>query len=46
MSDLFLLTPSQFSRIRPYFPLAHGIERVDDLRVVSGIIYVLKHGLQ
>ena len=46
MSDLFLLTPSQFGRIRPYFPLAHGIERVDDLRVVSGIIYVLKHGLQ
>lgn len=46
MSDLFLLTPSQFSRIRPYFPLAHGIPRVDDRRVVSGIIYVLKHGLQ
>jgi putative transposase len=46
MSDLFLLTPSQFGRIRPYFPLAHGIPRVDDRRVVSGIIYVLKHGLQ
>ncbi|WP_137154936.1 transposase, partial [Rhizobium sp. FKL33] len=46
MSDLFLLTPSQFARIRPYFPLAHGIPRVDDRRVVSGIIYVLKHGLQ
>jgi len=25
MSDLFLLTLSRFSRIRPYFPLAHGI---------------------
>ena len=46
MSDLFFLTPSQFGRIRPYFPLAHGIPRVDDRRVVSGIIYVLKHGLQ
>jgi len=46
MSDLFLLTPSQFGRIRPYFPLAHGVERVDDLKVVSGIIYVIKHGLQ
>ena len=45
MSDLFLLTPSQFARIRPYFPLAHGIPRVDDRRVVGGIIYVLKHGL-
>ncbi len=28
------------------FPLAHGIPRVDDLRVVSGIVYVLKHGRQ
>ncbi len=46
MSDLFLLTPSQLARIRPYFPLAHGIPRVDNRRVVSGIIYVLKHGLQ
>jgi putative transposase len=46
MSDLFLLTQTQFSRIRPYFPLAHGVQRVDDLRVISGIIYVIKHGLQ
>jgi len=46
MNDLFLLTQTQFCRIRPYFPVAHGIERVDDLRVISGIIYVLKHGLQ
>ena len=35
MSEVFLLTPSQFGRIRPYFPLAHGVERVDDLRVVA-----------
>ena len=46
MNDLFLLSPSQFARIRPYFPLFHGVPRVDDLRVVSGIIYVIKHGLQ
>lgn len=42
MSDLFLLSPRQFSRMRLYFPLSHGIPRVDDLRVVSGIIYVIK----
>lgn len=41
MSSLFLLAPSQFGRIRPYFPLAHGVERVDNLKVVSGNI---KHG--
>jgi len=46
MSDLFLLSPSQFHKIRRYFPLSHGVPRVDDLRVVSGIIYVIKHGLQ
>ncbi len=46
MSDLFWLSSSQFNRIRCYFPLSHGVPRVDDLRVVSGIIYVLKHGLQ
>lgn len=43
---MFLLTPSQFGRIRPYFPLSHGVERVDDRRVTSGIMYVLNHGLQ
>lgn len=46
MSDLFLLSKRQMARIEPYFPLAHGVPRVDDRRVVSGIVYVIKHGLQ
>lgn len=46
MADLFLLSPGQMSKIEPFFPKSHGIARVDDRRVVSGIIYVLKHGLQ
>jgi len=46
MSRLFSLTPEQLETIRPYFPLSHGVARVDDLRVVSGIIYVIKNGLQ
>ena len=46
MNDLFLLSKTQFNRIKPYFPLPHGVPRVDDLRVVSGIIYVIKNGLQ
>ncbi len=45
MSNLYLLSRVQFNRIRPYFPLSHCIQRVDDLRVVSGIIYAIKHGL-
>jgi transposase len=46
MPDLFLLSPVQMSKIEPFFPKSHGIARVDDRRVVSGIVYVLKHGLQ
>jgi transposase len=46
MRDLFLLSERQMARISPYFPLAHGVARVDDRRVVSGIVYVIKHGLQ
>ena len=46
MTDLFLLTLAQMSKIEPFFPKSHGVPRVDDCRVVSGIIYVLKHGLQ
>ena len=26
--------------------MSHGIPRVDDRRILSGIIYVIKHGLQ
>lgn len=34
------------ARISPYFPLSHGVPRVDDQRVVSGIVYVIRNGLQ
>ena len=46
MSRLFYLSPEQLEVIRPYFPRSHGVARVDDLKVMSGIIYVIKHGLQ
>src|SRR3954454_1031589 len=46
MGDLFLLSERQMARISPYFPLAHGVPRVDDRRVVSGIVYVVRNGLQ
>ena len=46
MDGLFLLSESQMARIAPHFPLSHGVPRVDDRRVVSGIVYVIKHGLQ
>jgi putative transposase len=46
MDRLFWLSTSQFKRIKPYFPLSHGVPSVDDMRVVSGIIYVIRNGLQ
>ena len=46
MADLFLLSEAQMRRIEPYFPLSHGIARVDDRRVISGIIYVIRNGLR
>lgn len=46
MSDLFWLSRAQMQRIEPYFPLSHGVPRVDDHRVLSGIIFVIRNGLR
>jgi transposase len=46
MGDLFLLSEPQMGRIAPFFPLSHGIPRVDDRRIVSGFVYVIRNGLQ
>ena len=46
MSDLFWLTKPQIRRIEPYFPRSHGVPRVDDRRIVSGIIFVIRNGLR
>ncbi len=46
MSNIYWLSKNQLNRIKPYFPLSHGVPRVDDRRVISGIIHVLKCGLQ
>jgi transposase len=46
MSDQFWLSEGQLARIEPFFPLSHGVPRVDDLKVVSGIIHVIRNGLR
>ena len=46
MSDLIWLSEAQMRRIEPYFPLSHGLPRVDDRRIVSGIIFVIRNGLR
>ena len=44
MSDLYWLTEEQMARLRPYFPKSHGKPRVDDRRVLSGIVFVNHNG--
>ncbi|WP_429771129.1 transposase [Aurantiacibacter flavus] len=46
MSDLYWLTEEQTARLSPYFPKSHGKPRVDDRRVLSGIIFVNRNGLR
>ena len=46
MSDLFWFSDKQMRRIEPLFPLSHGVPRVDDRRVISGIIFVIRNGLR
>ena len=46
MSDLYWLTDEQMARLRPHFPKSHGRPRVDDRRVLSGIIFVNRNGLR
>lgn len=42
----FWLSDAQFSRLDPLLPKkVRGVPRVDDRRVISGIIHVLKNGL-
>ena len=45
MSDLFWFTPEQWARIEPLLPPnKRGMKRVDDRRILSGIVHVLKSG--
>lgn len=46
MSDLFWLTEAQMERLRPFFPKSRGRPRVDDRRVLSGIIFINRNGLR
>lgn len=46
MDDLFWLTEAQMERLKPHFPLSHGVPRVDDRKVLSGIIFINCNGLR
>lgn len=45
-SHHFWLTDAQFERLKPLLPnKARGVKRVDDRRVISGIVHVIRNGL-
>jgi putative transposase len=46
MSNLISLSKAQMRRIEPFLPLSHGVPRVDDRRIISGIIFVIRNGLR
>ena len=45
MSELYWLTDGQMERLRRFFPKSRGKPRVDDRRVLSGIIFIQRNGL-
>ena len=45
MSNLYWLSEDQMARLRPYFPKSHGVPRVNDRRVLSGIIFINRNGV-
>lgn len=46
MSDLFWLTDAQMAKLKPFFPKFHGQPRVEDKRVLIGIIFINRNGVR
>ena len=46
MSTLYWLSDTQMERLKPFLPKSHGKPRVDDRRVLSGIIFINRNGLR
>ena len=46
MSNLYWLSEDQMGWLQPYFPMSRGRARVDDRRVLSGIIFINRNGLR
>jgi transposase len=44
MHDLIWLRNDQMTLLEPYFRLLHGIARVDNRKVLSGIVFVVRKG--
>jgi len=45
MIELYWLTEAQVERLKPFFPKSRGKPRLDDRKVLSGIIFIQRNGL-
>ncbi len=43
---MILLSDARMAQISPFFPLSHGVPRLDDRRVISGITFVIRNDLR
>jgi transposase len=46
MSNPFWRTDAQMERLKPFFPKSHGTPRLDDRRMLSGIIFLNRNSLR
>lgn len=46
MNDLFWLTDEQVEHLRPFFPKSNGKPRVDERRVLTGMIFMNRNGMR
>lgn len=46
MCNLYWLSEAQMERLRPFLPKSYGKPRVDDRRVLSGIIFINRNWLR
>ena len=46
MFDLFWQSDAQMARLEPFFPKSHDKPRLDNRRVLSGIIFINRNGLR
>ena len=46
MAEFRWSSEAQMRRISPYFPLSRGMPRVDDRRMISGIIFIICNGIR
>ncbi len=46
MSNLYWLSDDQMAKLEPFFPKSHGKPRVDEKRVLIGIVLINRNSLR